>query len=203
MAREYFPDAIPLGSASTGAIAALHHIGVVDDVHISALDADPPPMIYNAMFQTQSGASSRTAFLLAPTRAGQDLFQRSAATGLVGRSRSSSVQQHHPRGAGVGFRGAAALHHAAADCLLHDRRCCWRRSDCLDVISYLVSQRQRDMALRMALGADRSNIHRMVLKRGAFSALLVAPSVWYLSLAGGQSAGHEFVSASAALIRQL
>ncbi len=34
------------------------------------------------------------------------------------------------------------------------------------MISYLVSQHQREMALRMALGADRSDIHRMVLKRG-------------------------------------
>src|SRR5262249_49741459 len=37
-------------------------IGVAADVRISALDADPPPMIYFSMFQIQSGASSRTAF---------------------------------------------------------------------------------------------------------------------------------------------
>jgi ABC-type antimicrobial peptide transport system permease subunit len=36
------------------------------------------------------------------------------------------------------------------------------------VISYLVSQHQREMALRMALGADRSDIHRMVVKRGLY-----------------------------------
>ena len=39
-------------------------IGVASDVHVAALDADPPPMVYNSMFQVEFGASSRTAFLL-------------------------------------------------------------------------------------------------------------------------------------------
>src|SRR6185312_15416529 len=39
-------------------------IGVAADVRISALDVDPPPMIYYSMFQVETGASSRTAFEL-------------------------------------------------------------------------------------------------------------------------------------------
>src|SRR4029077_18688996 len=39
-------------------------IGVAADVRVTALDADPPPMIYNSMFQIESGASARTAFVL-------------------------------------------------------------------------------------------------------------------------------------------
>jgi putative ABC transport system permease protein len=54
------------------------------------------------------------------------------------------------------------------------------------VISYLVSQRQREMALRMALGADRANILRMVLKRGAVLGLAGCAAGLVLSLAGSR-----------------
>jgi ABC-type antimicrobial peptide transport system permease subunit len=40
------------------------------------------------------------------------------------------------------------------------------------VISYLVAQNQREMALRMAFGADRRDIHRMVLMRGGVLGLV-------------------------------
>ncbi|HEY9140787.1 MAG TPA: FtsX-like permease family protein, partial [Bryobacteraceae bacterium] len=54
------------------------------------------------------------------------------------------------------------------------------------LISYLVSQRQREMALRMALGADRANILRMVLKRGVVLGLAGCVVGLVLSLAGSR-----------------
>src|SRR5262249_5960181 len=76
MARAYFPGRDPVGQRFYWGNRKLYTIvGVVDDVHISALDADPPPMIYNSMFQTQSGASSRTALLLRTSRSGEDVFK--------------------------------------------------------------------------------------------------------------------------------
>ncbi len=54
------------------------------------------------------------------------------------------------------------------------------------VISYLVSQHQREMALRMALGADRANILRMVLKRGAVLGVAGCAVGLMLSLAGSR-----------------
>ena len=54
------------------------------------------------------------------------------------------------------------------------------------VISYLVSQHQREMALRMALGADRAAIHRMVLMRGAALGGIGCAIGLLLSLAGSR-----------------
>ena len=167
LARAYFKDSDPVGQRFHWGDRALFTIvGVVDDVHISALDADPTPMIYNSMFQVQSGASSRTAFLLRTTRAGEDLFRevQQAVWSVDGQLPlynsttmddlvSESVAQRRFTMLLLGAFSLVALLLAAIGLF--------------GVISYLVSQHQREMALRMALGADRTDINRMVLWRGA------------------------------------
>ena len=63
--RAYLPGIDPMGQRFYWGDRALFTIvGVVQDVHIAALDADPPPMVYNSMFQVQSGASGRMALVL-------------------------------------------------------------------------------------------------------------------------------------------
>ena len=62
---QYLPGQSPLGQRFYWGDRALFTvIGVAADVHVAALDADPPPMVYNSMFQLEFGAGSRTAFLL-------------------------------------------------------------------------------------------------------------------------------------------
>jgi putative ABC transport system permease protein len=167
MARAYFKDSDPVGQRFHWGDRALFTIvGVVDDVHISALDADPPPMIYNSMFQVQSGASIRTAFLLRTARSGKDLFHevQQAVWSVDGQLPlynsttfddlvSESVAQRRFTMLLLGAFSLVALFLAAIGLF--------------GVISYLVAQHQREMALRMALGADRADINRMVLWRGA------------------------------------
>src|SRR5262249_18360798 len=51
-------------------------VGIAEDVHISALDADPPPMIYFSMFQVKFGSGGRTAFVVHGDQAGQILFEQ-------------------------------------------------------------------------------------------------------------------------------
>jgi putative ABC transport system permease protein len=186
MAREYFSGRDPIGQRFYwGNLKLYTVIGVVDDVHISALDADPPPMIYNPMFQTQSGASSRTAFLARTNRSGQDLFsevQRQVwsvdrdlplynSTTLAGLVSDSVAQRRFTMLLLTAFSAVALLLAAIG---------------LFGVISYLVSQHQRDMALRMALGADRSDIHRMVLMQGARLGIAGCALGLALSLVGGQ-----------------
>ena len=174
LARQYFPGQDPLGQRfHWGARDLFTIVGIARDVHISALDRDPPPMIYNSMFQVESGASERTALLLRldPGRQhdqgisneirqqvwslDQDLPIYNFATleTLI----SESVAQRR-------FTTALILSFALIALAL-------ALIGLFGVMSYLVAQRQRELAIRMALGADRVGVCWMVMKRGALLAI--------------------------------
>jgi predicted permease len=166
MARQYFHGQDPVGQRFNWGNRGLFTIvGVAQDVHISALDADPPSMIYQPMFQMQTWTAGHTAFLLRTSTAGLDIFdgvqlqvwsidkelplyQSSTLATLVS---DSLAQRRFTMLILLAFSGIALLLASIG---------------LFGVVSYLVSQQQREMALRMALGADRAVIHRMVLKRG-------------------------------------
>ena len=185
-AREYFPAGNAVGQRFYWGNRGLFTIvGVVDDVHISALDADSQPMIYNSMFQVQSGASSRTAFIVRTSRPGENLFPEVqqqvwavdkglplyASTTLETLVSDSVAQRRFTMIVLVAFAALALLLAAIG---------------LFGVISYLVSQQQREMALRMALGADRADIHRMLLQRGLRLGVIGCGIGLLLSLAGSR-----------------
>jgi putative ABC transport system permease protein len=173
MARQYFPGQDPLGQRFHWGGALFTIVGIAGDVHISALDADPPPMIYNSMFQVQSGASERTALLLrlGPGKEhGQGLFNEvkqqiwsldrdlpiynfTTLEALI----SESVAQRR-------FTTVLMLSFALIALTL-------ALVGLFGVMSYLVARRQRELAIRMALGANRTGVCWTVMKRGAALAL--------------------------------
>jgi predicted permease len=149
-------------------------IGVVNDVRISALDADPPPMIYDSMFQVESGASARTAFVVRVSQSGRgteqglynaikqqiwsvdkDLptYDTTTLAALV----SESVAQRRFTTMLMGSFAAVALMLAAVGLF--------------GVISYVVSERRRELAVRIALGARRSSIGWMILQNASIMAV--------------------------------
>lgn len=169
--RQFLSGHDPLGQRfNWGGRAWFTVIGIAADVHISALDADPPPMIYDSMFQVESGASTRTALVLrlanSDSRAQQGLFQAVqqqlwamdkdlplyGTTTLDTLLAESVAQRRFTLLLLTGFAGVAVL--LATIGLFGD-------------ISYLVSQRQKELAVRMALGADRVMIGCMVLRQAA------------------------------------
>ena len=141
-------------------------IGVAADVHISALDADPPPMIYLSMFQVESGGSARTAFVLRSDQPGQIVFNEVRQqvwavdkdlpvynTSSMGSLVLESIAQRRFTVLLLGAFAGLALLLAAVGLF--------------GVVSCLVAERTREFGVRIALGADRSNIYRQVLARAA------------------------------------
>jgi predicted permease len=150
-------------------------IGVANDVHISALDADPPPMIYQSMFQVESGGSSRSAFVirLSGSNSVVDAGIFSALqqqvwavdkdlptydSGTMDELVSVSLAQRRFTTLLMGGFALVALLLASVGLF--------------GVVSYIVSVRRHEFAVRVALGADRGSIFQMVLWQGALMAVL-------------------------------
>ena len=202
MVRDYFGGQDPVGQRFTwGDRGPFTIVGVAQDVHISALDADPPAMIYMPMFQLQTWTGGHTAFLLRSARAGQNLLPEIQqqvwsvdkelplykSTTLAGLVSVSLAQRRFTVLLLASFGGVALLLAAIG---------------LFGVISYLVSQHQRDMALRMALGADRSDIHRMVLARGIALGLSGCIAGLGLSIAGSRLLTSSLYHVSASIRRR-
>jgi len=171
MAKQFFHGIDPVGQRFYWGDRALFTIiGVAGDVHISALDADPPPMIYNSMFQVESGASGRTAFVLRTTGITPGLFatvQRqvwnvdkdlpiynsSSLASLV----SESLAQKR-------FTVLLLANFAVITLIL-------AAVGLFGVVSYFVAERTREFGVRIALGANRTSIYWQVLSRAALLGL--------------------------------
>jgi predicted permease len=171
LAKEFFPRQDAIGQRlDWGDRDPFTIIGVTADVHISALDADPPATIYMPMFQNEGSASTRTAFILrvnhsdGQTQQGifravqQQVWSLDKDLPLYGAATmetlvSESVAQRRFTTLVMGGFTVVALLLSAVGLF--------------GVVSYLVAQRNRELALRMALGASSGEIGWMVLKRGA------------------------------------
>lgn len=174
LARTGWPAGSPIGhwiefGNMDGDLRPLMIIGVVGDVREHGLDTPPQPTVYANYLQRPVGTSRMNIVLAGPVNpSGMASRARAIVTALrpdlVPRTRSmeslvaSSVAG--PRFvlllAGA-FGGAAALLAALG---------------IYSVISYLVTQRTRELGIRLALGARGTEIVRTVVGRGALLAAI-------------------------------
>jgi putative ABC transport system permease protein len=164
--RRYFPGVDPLGKRFYWGDREIFTIaGVVGDVHIAALDADPPPVVYNSMFQVNSGAVGRMAIVV---RTSDDRQLALDAMKTV----ISSIDPDLP------LYNVTSLSTLIAESLAQRRftilllggfaltAALLAMIGLFGVLSYLVGQSRQEIGVRMALGADRRTILIMILRRG-------------------------------------
>ncbi len=127
-------------------------------------------MIYTSMFQVESGASERSAFVLRSQGQEQGLFQEVQRqvwsvdkdlpiynTTTLANLVSESLAQRRFTVLLLGSFALIAVVLAAIGLF--------------GVVSYLVAERTREFGVRMALGADRASIYWQVLRRAAMLAV--------------------------------
>jgi len=185
-AHRYFPGESPLGRPIRISDQEVEIVGVVGDTRWSSLEEEAFPFAYRPLEQDHASAVSlilRTsgdpmALATLVRRELQaidpDLALQNVTTLAETVARLTLPQRIAARGAGV-FGGVGLLLTLVG---------------LYGLLAYTVSQRTREIGVRMALGAAAGNVVGMVLRQGALlvavgAAAGLALSVWLLPLLGG------------------
>jgi predicted permease len=172
--RKYFPDVNAIGQRLRFWGTAREIVGVVGDERFEGLGAETPPAVYAPLAQNPLGLGTLLVRTTLPEAQVEALIRREVRgldpdlalydIGTMEQALQASVARERFTTTLLGAFAAAALLLALVG--VHG------------VLSYAVVQRRREMGIRMALGAQRAAIVRLVVAQGlALAAVGVALGV--------------------------